>query len=154
MTEVPSKDMLNKVLTYTLSLEYLGIHVVDSGETNSFEGSVMYFKLEIPERSDLEIFDTSVKELVGDRPYHTEDDLIELAKYIIRDKISRASFEESEVSFLFDDIGSEEWDTFVKDTVKIYVKVLKGEVWNNKKASEAIKGMLSKFKEVSEYKEV
>lgn len=164
--------ILGESLKYTICMEYLGIHIIDSGENKQyrkktgneredrisslFDGmfgpeTVMWYKFSVPKSSTLEIKDSLVKEIVEDRSYSSSDDLIELAKYLFREKLAKVGFEQDE-KWMYEDLPS--WEDFIKDKIKLYAKVREDDIWDNDKADETVKKILSDMKKLSGYKEV
>ena len=155
-------DCTYKLLLYYSTLAYLGIDVIDFGEAetdwdlfnnNTYDEAFTslfgkrrysWYKFTVPEKSELVLNDQIVKEIIKDRPFKTGDDLIEIAKYIFREKISKLAFTEKELK---DIENSPLWNNFVKNDVKLYAKIRTNETWSNESSIKKVKEFTSGINE-------
>lgn len=153
-------DHTYKLLLYFTSLAYLGIKIVDFGNgeedwnvigNTSFNDTFTsifgkkkysYFKFTAPEKSAMELTDTVVKDLIGERPFSTFDDLVEIAKYVLREKIGSLGFSDEELDEFKND---KLWLDFLESDVKLFAKVRKGEIWTNKDGENEVRKCTSNF---------
>lgn len=117
-----------------LSLQYLGVLIEDTQQSNIFEPII--YKFSVPEKSEIEIKSANYNT-------RTSDGLIQITKEALID-IACETFEECDTDLLED---------FKKNTsnyMKFYAKVRKGEVWTKELGEKE----LERIKEQIEYKEV
>lgn len=139
-----------------VTLEYLGVHIEDSG---SDKIGNTWTRVTVPEYSTLDLESDKNKEticeVIEDHPYHTQEDLIDIAKIIIREKLPKVRLTEEEFDTLIssqEDI--DEWNDFIKETVKIFVKVREGDVWSNDRAEEKLESLFRDLESAKGYVEV
>ena len=136
------KEVLKHILDFGLVGYVFGMKNLESTET--------YAKITIPKGVDFEITSFGegtqkmIRDVIGDRPYKTEEDLLNLAKYLVRDAMTEAIPTDDEYG---------EAVRYAFSTVKIFVKT-EDKIWTIEDAEAAIKELNDKIQDVSNYKEI
>lgn len=150
-----SPERFGTYISYAMCLEYLGIHLVkveskeiDTPLTGNMKEDmvnayiekmlgkehIMVYKFSVPERSELVVDDSVVQELIGEMPTQSSEDLIEILKYIMREKAIPLLAGDGD-----DIIPYEVYSEHLNQRVKLTVKVRKNDIWDNNKSQKMIK---------------
>lgn len=147
MFEEYSREQIEKNLKTVLTLEWLGIHIEDTKETNDGYGipskTVYYFS--VPETSTIEIEDKEVSERIK-----TSEGLISLAK----EEILNMLMDFCKDVFGDDEEFLEEMKNNISDYFKFYAKVRTGEKWTKELGDAMVEKLTNEIHAASAYKEV
>ena len=138
-----SKEQLEESLKVIYSLEYLGVRIEDTKES---DGAICYL-FTVPEKSIIDIKDDE------DDDTTTSKGLIKITKQSLIEMVLNMykSLAEND-PFMNEFI--EEFKSYTSQYVKFYAKVRTGEIWTRKMGIERLREINNQVKEANEWKEV